>query len=261
MLVPLAAAVRPPLSAIAMGQANRVRRRSMAPKLKLNQLELPRGVARHSPTFYAERAMAQLYGTPVAGIDEAGRGPWAGPVVAAAVILDMEKRAPSGLHDSKQLTESEREELFLTVTAGALAYGVGVASVEEIDTVNIRQATHLAMRRALQALTLSGVMPSAVLVDGDDPPLFEVPTRALIDGDARAYAVSAASIVAKVTRDRMMAELDGVHPGYGFARHKGYGTSQHAEALIRLGPCPCHRATFAPVTLALESRRTQVLEF
>jgi ribonuclease HII len=205
--------------------------------------------------------MAQLYGHPVAGIDEAGRGPWAGPVVAAAVILDSAKRAPAGLHDSKQLGESEREELFLAITAQALAHGVGVATVEEIDRINIRQATHLAMRRAYEALVLSGVVPSAVLVDGDDSPPFEVPTRALIDGDAKAYGVAAASIVAKVTRDRMMAELDVLHPGYGFARHKGYGTRAHSEALLRLGTCPCHRASFSPVALALEAQRSPELPF
>lgn len=240
---------------IASAQANRVRRRPMAPKLK-NQLELPGSFPKTRPSFAAERAMAELYGLPVAGVDEAGRGPWAGPVVAAAAILDISRRAPNGLNDSKQLTEGAREELYETVMRRAIAWGVGIATVEEIDSINIRQATHLAMRRALASLTeRSGITPSSALVDGDDAPLLEIPTRAMISGDARAYAISAASIIAKVTRDRMMSELDVQHPGYGFARHKGYGTLAHAEALTRLGPCGCHRASFSPISLALEARR------
>lgn len=191
--------------------------------------------------------MAATYGGPVAGIDEAGRGPWAGPVVAAAVILNGETRAPAGLNDSKQLKHADRESLYDVITRKALGWGVGQATVNEIDTLNIRQATHLAMRRALEGL--SGPC-AAVLVDGDDLPEFRLPGKALIDGDAKAYAVAAASILAKVTRDRMMADLDAAHPGYGFARHKGYGTRAHAEALRRLGPSPCHRASFAPVALA-----------
>ncbi len=205
---------------------------------------------RAGPDFTAERAMAALYGLPVAGIDEAGRGPWAGPVVAAAVILDMTQPLPDGINDSKKLTESQRERLFEAVTGCAVSYGVGVASPEEIDRINIRQATHLAMNRALEALTLSGPPPVAALVDGNDAPAFPVPTRAIVDGDALSLSIAAASILAKVTRDRMMVALDAAHPGYGFARHKGYGTAQHAEALLRLGPCPIHRMTFGPVASA-----------
>ena len=202
------------------------------------------------PDFAAERAMAALYGLPIAGIDEAGRGPWAGPVAAAAVILDMSRPLPEGINDSKKLTESQRERLFDAVTASAVSYGIGLAIAEEIDRINIRQATHLAMTRALEALSLSGPPPVAALVDGNDPPAFAVPTRALVNGDAQSLSIAAASILAKVTRDRMMAALDAEHPGYGFARHKGYGTAQHAEALLRLGPCPIHRMTFAPVASA-----------
>ena len=172
------------------------------------------------PDFAAERAMAALYGLPIAGIDEAGRGPWAGPVAAAAVILDMSRPMPEGINDSKKLTESQRERLFDAVTASAVSYGIGLASAEEIDRINIRQATHLAM------------------------------TRALVNGDAQSLSIAAASILAKVTRDRMMAALDAEHPGYGFARHKGYGTAQHTEALLRLGPCAIHRMTFSPVASA-----------
>lgn len=210
----------------------------------------PSAARRAGPDFAAERAMAALYGLPVAGIDEAGRGPWAGPVVAAAVILDMDRPLPEGIDDSKKLTESRREKLFEAVTGCAVSYGVGVASAEEIDRINIRQATHLAMSRALEALSLSGPPPVAALVDGNDPPAFAVPTRAIVDGDALSLSIAAASILAKVTRDRMMTALDALHPGYGFARHKGYGTAQHAEALLRLGPCPIHRTSFAPVASA-----------
>ena len=222
----------------------------MARALTRTRIATPPLVKAPGPDFAAERAMAALYGLPIAGIDEAGRGPWAGPVVAAAVILDMDCPLPEGINDSKKLTESHRERLFAEVTACAISYGVGVASPEEIDRINIRQATHLAMRRALEALTLSGPPPVAALVDGNDPPAFQVPTRALVNGDALSLSIAAASILAKVTRDRMMAALDGEHPGYGFARHKGYGTAQHAETLLRLGPCPIHRMTFSPVSSA-----------
>jgi len=207
-------------------------------------------IKRPAPDFAAERAMAALYGLPIAGIDEAGRGPWAGPVVAAAVILDMDCELPEGINDSKRLTESQRDRLFDAITGCAVAYGVGLVGPEDIDRINIRQATHLAMSRAIEALVLSGPPPVAVLVDGNDPPAFSVPTRALVDGDALSLSIASASILAKVTRDRMMVALDAEHPGYGFGRHKGYGTAQHAEALLRLGPCPIHRMTFAPVASA-----------
>jgi ribonuclease HII len=221
---------------------------------KENQLQLPKDAPRRFPNFAAERTMAGLHGGPVAGIDEAGRGPWAGPVVAAAVVLDIERRAPNGLNDSKQLTEAQREVLYGVVTRRALAWGVGLADVGEIDAINIRQATHLAMRRAMEAMYAKGHAVCAAIVDGDDLPPLAVPAKAMVDGDARAYAIAAASIIAKVTRDRMMADLDAAHPGYGFAQHKGYGTRAHAAALKALGPCPIHRSSFAPVYLA----RTQL---
>lgn len=202
------------------------------------------------PDFSAERTVARLYGLPVAGIDEAGRGPWAGPVVAAAAILDLSRPAPEGLNDSKKLNEAQREVLFAQIAEQAIGYGIGVATHAEIDEINIRRATHLAMVRAVEALRLGGARPSAALVDGDDPPALDIPTRALVRGDGSSFSIAAASILAKVTRDRMMVALDHEHPGYGFARHKGYGTAQHAEALLRLGCCPIHRLTFAPCASA-----------
>lgn len=222
----------------------------MARALTRSRIATPSAAKAPGPDFAAERAMAALYGLPIAGIDEAGRGPWAGPVVAAAVILDMVRPVPAGINDSKKLTESQRERLFAEIAACAVSFGIGVSSPEEIDEINIRQATLTAMGRAFEALKLSGPPPVAALVDGNDPPAFSVPTRALVDGDALSLSIAAASILAKVTRDRMMTALDAEHPGYGFARHKGYGTAQHAEALLRLGPCAVHRMSFAPVASA-----------
>ena len=183
---------------------------------------------------------------PLAGIDEVGRGPLAGPVVAAAVILDPE-RVPHGLDDSKKLSAAIREELFGEIMERALAVSIASVTAAEIDAINIRQATLLAMRRAVAALPLT---PLHILVDGNDPPQFACSCEAIVQGDGQIASIAAASIIAKVTRDRMMAALDAEHPGYGFARHKGYGTAQHAEALLRLGPCPIHRMTFAPVASA-----------
>jgi ribonuclease HII len=178
-----------------------------------------------------------------AGIDEAGRGPLAGPVVAAAVILDP-ARPVSGLKDSKMLTAADRERLAAEIQASALAWGVGAADHEEIDRFNILQATHLAMLRAVAALTQR---PELVLVDGNRSPSFGVMTRTVIGGDATVAAISAASIVAKVTRDALMISMAERYPGYGFEQHKGYATDLHRDALIRLGPSPIHRMTFAPV--------------
>lgn len=183
----------------------------------------------------------------VAGVDEAGRGPLAGPVVAAAVILD--DLAPiKGLADSKKLTERQRERLYDEIRAKALCCSVAQASVTEIDTLNILQATMLAMRRAVQGLRLK---PVKVLVDGNRLPSLDVMAEAVVGGDALVPAISAASILAKVTRDRLLMDLHERHPGYGFDRHKGYGTAQHLEALRRLGPLPEHRRTFAPVAQCL----------
>ena len=183
---------------------------------------------------------------PVAGVDEAGRGPWAGPVVAAAVILDPEN-LPRGIDDSKKLDAEQREEFFSVIHRCACAIGIGQASVAEIDIFNIRRATHLAMTRAVQVLILA---PAFALVDGNDPPPLPCPARALIGGDGRALSIAAASIVAKVTRDRLMVEMCAAHPVYGFSRHKGYGTPEHAFALLTHGPCAEHRESFAPVRQA-----------
>jgi ribonuclease HII len=179
----------------------------------------------------------------IAGVDEAGRGPLAGPVVAAAVILDP-ARPIRGLADSKTLAPARREVLALQIRAQALAWALGAAGVEEIDRLNILQATLLAMRRAVEALP---IYPALVLVDGNQPPTLHCPVRTVVGGDAAIPAISAASILAKVARDRTMTELDVVYPGYGFARHKGYPTAEHIQALGRLGATPEHRLSFAPV--------------
>ena len=180
---------------------------------------------------------------PMAGVDEAGRGPLAGPVVSAAVILDPE-RVPEGLCDSKLLGAAERDRLFAEIAASALAVSVASATAAEIDAINIRQATLLAMRRAVAGLS---VRPGFVLVDGNDPPVFACPAEALVGGDNLSCSIAAASIVAKVTRDAMMARLCSLYPAYGFSRHAGYGTAQHRSALQAHGPCPEHRYSFAPV--------------
>jgi ribonuclease HII len=180
----------------------------------------------------------------LAGVDEAGRGPLAGPVVVAAVILDP-SRPIVGLADSKVLCENERERLAALIRRAALAFSVVAVDVEEIDRFNIFRATMLGMQRALAALALP---PAYALVDGNQLPRpMPCAARAVVDGDAKEPSISAASILAKTVRDRIMCELDGVHPGYGFARHKGYSTPEHFEALERLGPCAIHRRSFAPV--------------
>ena len=187
----------------------------------------------------------------VAGVDEAGRGPLAGPVVAAAVILDPERRI-DGLDDSKKLSEPQRERLADEIRERALAWSVASAEVSEIDEINILAATMLAMRRAIATLT---VMPSGVQVDGnrlpnlsfDDVKLFG---EAIVGGDGKVASISAASIIAKTHRDAIMVKLDREYPVYEFARHKGYGTRVHLERLREHGPCPAHRQTFAPVRAA-----------
>jgi ribonuclease HII len=183
-----------------------------------------------------------------AGVDEAGRGPLAGPVVAAAVILDR-RRPIRGIADSKQLTPDVREALALRIRERSVAWGIGCADPCEIDALNILQATLLAMRRALLGLRSA---PAHVIVDGDRCPSlaglpFDCSIEAVVAGDASVKCVGAASILAKVARDRCMCELDQRFPGYGLARHKGYGTPQHLDALRRLGPSPVHRRSFAPV--------------
>ena len=182
----------------------------------------------------------------IAGVDEAGRGPLARPVVAAAVILDP-ARDIAGLRDSKALTPARREALALSIRRDALAWAVASADVDEIDTLNILQATLLAMRRAVEALAIA---PAQVLVDGTHCPRIALPVRAVVKGDRDVAAISAASILAKTVRDALLCELDRQYPDYGFARHKGYGTAVHLAALARHGPCPLHRRSFAPVAQA-----------
>ena len=184
---------------------------------------------------------------PVCGVDEAGRGPWAGPVSAAAVILHPRKR-PKGLNDSKKLTAKQRAELEVEIKGMAMAWAVGFASVEEIAELNILHATGLAMRRAVQAL---GTAPVFALVDGNYAFPLPCPVKTVVGGDGVSCSIAAASILAKTARDRLMAEMDEVYPGYGFSAHKGYGAPRHIEALRSLGPCAIHRMSWAPVQLAL----------
>ena len=180
----------------------------------------------------------------IAGVDEAGRGPLAGPVVAAACIL------PKGalfenLNDSKKLSAQQREKLYVQITSHPdLIYGVGIIDVETIDRINILQATFLAMQRAVESLKIA---PDYILIDGNQLPHFKIPTESLVAGDALSVSIAAASILAKVTRDRIMLEFDGKYPKYGFKRHKGYATTQHVEAIKAHGPCPIHRRSFDPV--------------
>jgi len=184
----------------------------------------------------------------VAGVDEAGRGPLAGPVIAGAVILDP-SRPIDGLQDSKRLTARRREHLYEEIRERALAWAVGRAEVDEIDRINILQASLLAMQRAVQALMPA---PEHVLVDGNRCPDFACPARAIIKGDDKVAAISAASIMAKVTRDREMIDMDQAFPGYGLAQHKGYPSKAHIEALETLGITPIHRRSYAPVRRILE---------
>ena len=179
----------------------------------------------------------------IVGVDEAGRGPLAGPVVAAAVMLNIDKPI-AGLADSKVLTEKRRERLFDEIRARALCCCIAEASVEEIDQLNILQATLLAMRRAVEGLRLK---PTLVLVDGNRLPQLHVPAEAIVKGDAKVPAISAASILAKVHRDRQCLQMDEIYPAYGFAKHKGYPTDQHLAALREHGVTPWHRRTFGPV--------------
>lgn len=183
----------------------------------------------------------------MAGVDEAGRGPLAGPVVAAAVILD-DLHPIAGLADSKKLTARRREQLFDEIRAKALCCSIAQASVQEIEELNILQATMLAMRRAVEGLRLT---PKKVLVDGNRLPVLSMMAEAIVQGDALVPAISAASILAKVHRDRWCTEVHAHYPQYGFASHKGYGTAQHLAALLAHGPCPEHRKTFKPVAETL----------
>jgi ribonuclease HII len=201
--------------------------------------------------FEFERALWRKNLTRVAGVDEAGRGPLAGPVVAAAAILparwaaDGLPRELDGLNDSKQLTEIQREKFFAVLTGcGEVAFAVAQADAAQIDKINILQATHHAMNAALARLQPP---PEHALVDGRAVKTMRVPQTALVKGDARSYSIAAASVLAKVTRDRLMMELDRQFPAYGFARHKGYGTALHLAAIQKFGACPIHRKSFAPM--------------
>ena len=189
----------------------------------------------------------------VAGVDEAGRGPLAGPVFAAAVILD-DLKPIKGLADSKTLTAKKRDKLYDEIRAKALCCSVAQASTEEVDALNILQATMLAMQRAVDGLRLK---PVKVLVDGNRIPKLDVLAEAIVKGDSKVQAISAASILAKVSRDRWCSDLHAQFPNYGFDQHKGYGTAQHMAALKEFGPCPEHRTSFAPVTAVLHLKEQQ----
>jgi ribonuclease HII len=202
------------------------------------------GVDAPSPPPFAPAVASSHRARLTAGVDEAGRGPLAGPLVVAAVILDPKRRI-DGIGDSKQLTEAQREDLYPRIVQRAIAWSIVVIEIDEIDRINIFQATMAGMTRSLRALS---VAPELALIDGNRLPK-DVPcaARAVVGGDAKRRAIGAASILAKVTRDRIMHALDPLHPHYGFARHKGYATPEHLDALRRHGPCPAHRRSFAPV--------------
>ena len=194
---------------------------------------------------------------PLAGVDEAGCAPLAGPVVAAACILDREK-FPRGIDDSKNIPFEKREALYGRLMKSAIAWGVGIASVEEIDRINIYWARMLAMSRAVEAL---GLEPAWVLVDGNACPKWQRPSKAIVDGDAKCRSIAAASIIAKVTRDRIMADYAGEYPGYGWERNRGYGTPEHWRALHALGPTPLHRRSFPRVRAAIDGANQPALVF
>ena len=200
------------------------------------------------PDMTLETSYADEVGGYVCGVDEAGRGPWAGPVSAGAVILDP-ANLPAGIDDSKALTEKRREALAFQIRSSALAWGVGFATVEEIETLNILAATGLAMSRAIEALQL---VPKAALVDGNYAFNLPCETRTLVKGDSLSLSIAAASILAKTARDQIMIDLALQYPQYGFERHKGYASPVHLAALAQHGPCPAHRRTWAPIKALLE---------
>lgn len=204
----------------------------------------PRGF----PTLALETVLIQSCGGPVCGVDEAGRGPWAGPVAAGAVILNAGD-LPFGIDDSKVLTAERREALEIEIKARALAWGVGFASVEEIAELNILHATGLAMCRAIEAMAIN---PVAALVDGNYRFKLPCDVQTVVGGDGLSLSIAAASILAKTARDRLMIAMDTEYPGYGFASHKGYNAPAHQAALKALGPCPAHRRGWAPIRALLE---------
>ncbi|MBX9615602.1 MAG: ribonuclease HII [Caulobacteraceae bacterium] len=196
-----------------------------------------------------ETRLAARVGGPVCGVDEAGRGPWAGPVSAGAVILSAD-HLPPGIDDSKALTAARREVLAVEIKRCAVAWGVGFASVEEIEEMNILQATGLAMRRAIEALA---VQPKAALVDGNYRFKLPCDVETAVGGDGRSLSIAAASILAKTARDQVMIEMDAIYPGYGFAGHKGYNAPVHSAALKAMGPCAIHRRSWSPIRALLEA--------
>lgn len=204
-------------------------------------------IDRPFPTLMLELEARAISNGPVCGVDEAGRGPWAGPVSAAAVILNPDD-LPPGIDDSKALTEKRRAALEPEIKARALAWGVGFASVEEIEELNILHATGLAMCRAIEALS---IQPAIALVDGNYRFKLPCDVTTVVKGDSLSLSIAAASILAKTARDRLMIELDGQYPGYGFASHKGYNAPLHQQALKALGPCPAHRPSWAPIKALL----------
>jgi ribonuclease HII len=203
---------------------------------------------RRTRLWLIERELIAAGARLLAGVDEAGRGPLAGPVVVAAVILPLDF-FPNGLNDSKKVPVDTRERLYDAIVAGAVAWAVEVVPVEVIDEINILRATHRGMRAALRALD---PVPDLALVDGLPLPNPPIPQQNLIKGDGRSASIAAASILAKVTRDRLLCDLDAQYPGYGFAQHKGYPTPDHLDALRRLGACPAHRRSFAPVRACVQ---------
>ncbi len=209
----------------------------------------PAKTDRPLPTLMLELEARATWKGHVCGVDEAGRGPWAGPVSAAAVILNADD-LPSGIDDSKALTEKRRTALEVEIKSRALAWGVGFASVEEIDELNILHATGLAMRRAVEALAHP---PVHALVDGNYRFKLPCAVTPVVKGDSLSLSIAAASILAKTARDRLMIEMDTVYPGYGFASHKGYNAPIHQKALQTLGPCPAHRRSWAPIRALLEA--------
>ncbi len=195
------------------------------------------------PVAMPDRLLEDACPWPVCGVDEAGRGPWAGPVSAGAVILAAGVEI-EGLDDSKKLSAARREALEPLIKARSLAWGVGFASAEEVCALNVLRATELAMSRAVMAMS---VAPAFALVDGNYPFALPCPVKTVVRGDSLSVSIAAASILAKTARDAIMLEMDAVHPGYGFAAHKGYGVPEHARALRRLGPCAIHRMTWGPL--------------
>lgn len=231
--------------------------------MELGFTDCESGQSQQDLRLYEKQVRAQGY-QKIAGLDEAGRGPLAGPVVAAAVVLP-DDFDPEGIADSKALTPENRDEAFRRIVCQAEAVGIGVVGPREIDEINILRATHKAMKAALEELDAAlrqaqGVAFDFILLDGLPVPGLPAPSLAIVKGDAKCLSVMAASIVAKVTRDRIMCELDQEYPEYGFARHKGYCTKQHLEALQRYGPCPIHRRSFAPVAERLAQCRLPGLE-